>query len=603
MNTDKMPPKGRKGTSAITKEEKVDKIDSESDSEKDPVEAKPSPSTKTVSKEEDEEPSNEDLANSEDEDIGEKKRETKKKSYKEESDEEEVVPKKRQSQRSTKPKAKMVDVSDEDFEEEEEEESEDEYVPPAASPRGRGRGQKKRKGEESDDSGSNTKKAKRPSKKPKRKPKRKDDSDFSEEDDSDEDWGSKKSRSRGSRGRKASAPAPTRRGERATRGRQNYAEEDDVESDGPAPKAKSKSKSVDKSEPIEAKSEGEDEQGGSGPDEEVKDADSKQANGRKDKGKAVDNENGMVEEPDEEDDDKEESKPSAKRKGEKAEKTPAKKVKETPDLSTVDFSCDKKTPDGKPWNLKISSWNVAGIRALIKKNGLEYVTAENPDIFCLQETKCPEKKLPPETKIEGYHTYWNSGDKDGHSGLGLYTKEKPLEVTYSIGDSELDSEGRLITAEYEKFYVVNAYVPNSGRGLVTLPKRLKWDTQFREYLKKLDEKKPVILCGDLNVSHQPIDLANPKTNTKNAGFTQEERDGFTKLLEEGFVDSFRQLYPDKTDAYTFWTNMRNARERNVGWRLDYFVLSKRLIPNLCENSIRSQVYGSDHCPLTLFINI
>ncbi|XP_021917390.1 DNA-(apurinic or apyrimidinic site) lyase-like [Zootermopsis nevadensis] len=273
------------------------------------------------------------------------------------------------------------------------------------------------------------------------------------------------------------------------------------------------------------------------------------------------------------------------------------------DYESLDFSNDKTTSDGERWNLKISSWNVGGLKAWVKKNGIDFLKHENPDVFCLQETKCSESKLPPEVKVGGYHTYWLSGEKDGYAGVGLYTKKEPIKVTYGLGKKEFDTEGRVITAEYENFYLVAAYVPNAGRGLVTLPKRMKWDPDLRTYVKELDAKKPVILCGDMNVSHHPIDLANPKTNTKNAGFTQEERDGLTALLEEGFVDSFRHLYPEKTGAYTYWTYMGNARSRNTGWRLDYFILSQKLIPNLCDNVIRSEVYGSDHCPITLLINI
>ncbi|XP_068086323.1 DNA repair nuclease APEX1 isoform X2 [Anabrus simplex] len=273
------------------------------------------------------------------------------------------------------------------------------------------------------------------------------------------------------------------------------------------------------------------------------------------------------------------------------------------DFESIDFSCDKTTADGKPWNLKICGWNIGGLKAWIKKNGLEYIKHEKPDILCLQETRCSESKVPPEAKVEGYHTYWLSGEKEGYAGVALYSKEKPLNVKYGIGNKEFDSEGRLITAEYESFYLVNAYVPNAGRGLVTLPKRMKWDPDLRRYLKELDAKKPVILCGDMNVSHEAIDLANPKSNTKNAGFTQEERDGMTALLKEGFVDTFRHLYPEKTGAYTFWTYMGNARSRNVGWRLDYFIVSERLAPNVCDSVMRPEVYGSDHCPITLFIHI
>ncbi|CAA9998400.1 unnamed protein product, partial [Nesidiocoris tenuis] len=202
-----------------------------------------------------------------------------------------------------------------------------------------------------------------------------------------------------------------------------------------------------------------------------------------------------------------------------------------------------------------------------QKNGQDYITKEDPDIICLQETKCPEAKVPADAKIEGYHYYWANSAKDGYAGVALYTKEKPLNVTNGIGNAEHDDEGRVITAEYDKYFLVATYVPNAGQGLKTLPKRMNWDNLFLDYLKSLDAKKPVILCGDLNVAHQEIDLANPKTNKKSAGFTQEERDGMTKMLSEGFVDSFRQLYPDRSQAYTFWTYMSNARAKNTGWKV------------------------------------
>ncbi|XP_073987152.1 recombination repair protein 1 isoform X2 [Rhodnius prolixus] len=288
------------------------------------------------------------------------------------------------------------------------------------------------------------------------------------------------------------------------------------------------------------------------------------------------------------------------------EEPETKKVKlelEKPELKDLNFECGKTTKDGEKWNLKITSWNVAGLRAWLKKSGMDYVLKEDPDILCLQETKCPEKKLPSEAKLSGYHMYCCDSLKDGYAGVALYTKEKPLKVTYGLGIKEHDSEGRAITAEYDKFFLVATYVPNAGQGLKTLPKRMKWDEDFRKYLKDLDLKKPVILCGDLNVAHNPVDLANPKTNTKSAGFTQEERDNMTELLKQGFVDTFRHLYPEVTGAYTYWTFIGNARSRNTGWRLDYFVLSERLLSGLCDNVIRSKVYGSDHCPITLFLQI
>jgi AP endonuclease 1 len=197
-----------------------------------------------------------------------------------------------------------------------------------------------------------------------------------------------------------------------------------------------------------------------------------------------------------------------------------------------------------------------------------------------------------------FFLYIPTDEKPGYAGVGLYSKEKPISVKYGLGPDH-DAEGRLITAEFEKFYIMSCYTPNAGRKLVTLDKKLKWNEDFLKYMKELDAKKPVILAGDLNVSHQEMDLARPKTNTKSAGFTKEERDDFTKLLEEGFVDAFRHLYPDKKDAYTYWTYLANARANNVGWRLDYFVVSKKLLPNVCDSIIRSHVLGSDHCPLIL----
>ncbi|XP_063239577.1 exodeoxyribonuclease isoform X2 [Bacillus rossius redtenbacheri] len=299
---------------------------------------------------------------------------------------------------------------------------------------------------------------------------------------------------------------------------------------------------------------------------------------------------------------KQATKPDPKPPG-KAAKTDGKMNKTDSDFGAMDFSSRSETKDGKAWNMKISSWNVSGLRALIKKNGLDFLKHEDPDVFCMQETKCSTQKLPPEAIVDGYHKYWCAADKEGYSGTSVFSKAKPLSVAYGLGAKEHDSEGRLITAEYDQFYLVNVYVPNSGRGLVTLPKRMKWDEALRAHLRKLEAKKPVILCGDLNVAHEEIDLANPKTNTKNAGFTREERDGMTALLAEGYVDSFRHLYPDRAGAYTFWAYFGNARAKNVGWRLDYFVVSEKLLGNLCDSVIRSDVYGSDHCPITLLLNV
>lgn len=299
---------------------------------------------------------------------------------------------------------------------------------------------------------------------------------------------------------------------------------------------------------------------------------------------------------------------SKSRKSSKLEKSDDKTQKPSkdkiPDVSAIDFSNESKSSGGNKWNFKISSWNVNGVRAWLEKNGLSYLHHEKPDVMCIQETKCSDDKLPEEVKeIEGYHAYWLSGDKEGYSGVGLISKEEPIEIKYGIDVSEHDNEGRVITAEFEKFYLVTSYVPNAGRGLVRLDYRMKWDKDFLTYLKKLDSVKPVILCGDLNVAHEEIDLANPKTNKRNAGFTKEEREGFSTLLNEGFIDTFRHLYPDVTGAYTFWTYMMNARAKNVGWRLDYFVISERFSEHLCDNVIRKDVFGSDHCPVTLFLSL
>ncbi|MEE6508459.1 hypothetical protein FKM82_021242 [Ascaphus truei] len=261
---------------------------------------------------------------------------------------------------------------------------------------------------------------------------------------------------------------------------------------------------------------------------------------------------------------------------------------------------------GKKYTLKISSWNVDGLRAWVKKQGLAWVREEDPHIMCLQETKCAEKSLPLEIKDmpEYPHKYWaGSEDKEGYSGVAMLCKDKPLKVTYGIGIEEHDKEGRVITAEFDSYYLVAAYVPNSSRGLVRLDYRQRWDVDFRGYLKGLDGKKPLILCGDLNVAHQEIDLKNPKTNKKTPGFTPQEREGFGELLAEGFLDSFRELYPEASNAYSFWTYMMNSRAKNVGWRLDYFVLSEALRTALCDSKIRSGAMGSDHCPITLYMAI
>jgi len=267
----------------------------------------------------------------------------------------------------------------------------------------------------------------------------------------------------------------------------------------------------------------------------------------------------------------------------------------------VDFNPVSQTADSRPWNLKIISWNINGIRAVVKSGKLAYLKFENPDIICLQETKCAEADIPEEAKFLDYHKYYNSADKKGYSSTALYSKKKPLSVSYGIDKPEHDNEGRVITAEYPGFYVVTVYVPNSGRKLVRLDYRREWNTDFLAYCKQLDSKKPVIVAGDLNVAHTEIDLANPKTNTKSSGFTPEEREDFSTWLDDGFVDTFRHFHGDLKGAYTFWTYMSNARKRNVGWRLDYFVTSERFVKNIATNSIREMVLGSDHCPIMLLV--
>ncbi|XP_054153331.1 exodeoxyribonuclease-like [Oppia nitens] len=266
---------------------------------------------------------------------------------------------------------------------------------------------------------------------------------------------------------------------------------------------------------------------------------------------------------------------------------------------------DNRSFDNKKVNMKIMSWNVSGLRAALKKDAFKAIDKEDADIVCLQEIKCEKKDIPEEINVwQKYRfKYYCSAQTKGYSGVSLFSKEKPLDVKYGINIKEHDSEGRVITAEFESFYVITAYIPNSGKGLVRLGYRQKWNTDFEEYIKKLDEKKSVILCGDLNVSHKEIDLENPKTNTKTAGFTKEEREDFTRLLSRGFIDSFRHLYPNLKKSYTFWSYMRNARQKDIGWRLDYFVVSKTFIDNVIDNQIRKQVMGSDHCPIVLLMSI
>lgn len=247
--------------------------------------------------------------------------------------------------------------------------------------------------------------------------------------------------------------------------------------------------------------------------------------------------------------------------------------------------------------LKYISWNVNGLRACLKKGFADAFASLNADCFCLQETKLQPDQI--ELDLPGYYQYWNSAVKKGYSGTALFTKKEPISVSCGMGIPEHDQEGRLITAEFENHYLVTCYTPNSQRGLTRLDYRMKWETDFAEYLKKLSEKKPVVLCGDLNVAHQEIDLANPASNHQNAGFTDEEREKLSALLSKDFTDSFRYLYPDKKDAYSWWSYFAKSRERNIGWRIDYFLVSKSLEKYIKGASIHSDILGSDHCPVEL----
>ncbi len=251
--------------------------------------------------------------------------------------------------------------------------------------------------------------------------------------------------------------------------------------------------------------------------------------------------------------------------------------------------------------MKFISWNVNGLRAVAGKNFTEAFEALDADFFCLQETKMQEGQL--DIAFLGYHSFWNYADKKGYSGTAIFTKHAPLGVFYGMGIDEHDHEGRLITLEYESFYLVCCYTPNSQDGLRRLDYRMQWEDDFRQYLLKLDSKKPVILCGDLNVAHEEIDLKNPKINRKNAGFTDEERMKMTTLLESGFTDTFRHFYPDLTDAYSWWSYRFRAREKNAGWRIDYFIVSNRLVPQLQSAAIHNEIMGSDHCPVEVILTI
>ena len=251
--------------------------------------------------------------------------------------------------------------------------------------------------------------------------------------------------------------------------------------------------------------------------------------------------------------------------------------------------------------MKLISWNVNGLRAAITKGFMESFNELDADIFCLQETKLQPDQISLE--LPGYEQYWNSAVKKGYSGTAVFTRVKPLSVANGIGIEEHDQEGRVITAEYDNFYLVCCYTPNSQRELARLDYRMTWEDAFRNYLLELDKKKPVILCGDLNVAHQEIDLKNPKTNRKNAGFSDEERAKMTELLGAGFIDTFRHLYPDAIEEYSWWSYMGKARERNTGWRIDYFITSKRLDDKIQEAKIHQQIFGSDHCPVELVIDL
>ena len=251
--------------------------------------------------------------------------------------------------------------------------------------------------------------------------------------------------------------------------------------------------------------------------------------------------------------------------------------------------------------MKFISWNVNGLRACLQKGFQEFFDTAQADFFCLQETKLTQGQLC--LPLPGYHDYWCYAEKKGYSGTAVFAKEEPLSVSYGLGVPELDTEGRLITLEYPGFYLVTCYTPNAQRELARIDHRLKWDAAFRDYISGLDAKKPVILCGDLNVAHKEIDLKNPAANRGNAGFSDQERQSFQETLDLGFTDSFRHLYPDVTGAYSWWSYMFHAREKNAGWRIDYFLVSDRAAPQIQEAAIRSEIFGSDHCPVELVMDI
>lgn len=251
--------------------------------------------------------------------------------------------------------------------------------------------------------------------------------------------------------------------------------------------------------------------------------------------------------------------------------------------------------------MKFVSWNVNGIRACVKKGFLEYFHEVDADIFCIQESKLQEGQINLE--LEGYHQYWNYAQKKGYSGTAVFTKKQPLSVKYGVGENDTEEEGRIITLEFESFYLVNVYTPNSQRDLARLSYRLQWENDIRQYLNELNQIKPVVYCGDLNVAHAEIDLKNPKSNDGNSGFTKEEREKMTKLLDSGFVDSFRYVYPDAEGAYTWWSYMAKVRERNIGWRIDYFIVSDSIKELIKGAQIHCDIMGSDHCPIMLELDM
>ncbi len=251
--------------------------------------------------------------------------------------------------------------------------------------------------------------------------------------------------------------------------------------------------------------------------------------------------------------------------------------------------------------IKLISWNVNGLRACCDKGFRDIFTQLDADFFCLQETKMQEGQL--DLSFEGYTSYWNYAEKKGYSGTAIFTKHQPLQVTYGLGIDEHDHEGRVITLEMEKFFLVTVYTPNSQDGLKRLNYRMTWDDDFRAYLQKLDQSKPVLVCGDLNVAHKEIDLKNPKTNRMNAGFTDQEREKFQLLLDAGFIDTFRYFYPEQTNIYSWWSYRFKAREKNAGWRIDYFLASANLADKLKEAKIHTEIFGSDHCPVEVTVEI